>query len=75
MASLGERCLLRSDTPRAIRLLALRAPVTSTAGRRNDARKGRRAYAGTSSNVVAARCGSAKPRTHFSDAFVSYFSA
>jgi hypothetical protein len=32
-------------------------------------------YPGTSSSVVAARCGSAKPRTHFSDAFVLYFSA
>ena len=33
------------------------------------------AAAGTSSKVVAARRGSAKPRTHFSDAFVSYFAA
>ena len=31
--------------------------------------------AGSSSRVVAARGGSAKPRTHFSDAFVSYFPA
>ena len=29
----------------------------------------------SSSNVLAERCGSAKPRTHFSDAFVSYFPA
>jgi hypothetical protein len=32
-------------------------------------------YTGNSSNVVTARRGSAKPRTHFSDAFVLYFSA
>jgi hypothetical protein len=31
--------------------------------------------AGTSSSVVASRDGSAKPRTHFSDAGVSYFRA
>ena len=32
-------------------------------------------YAGSSSSVVAARPGSAKPRTHFSEALVLYFSA
>ena len=44
---------------------------------RTDARTSRAGedYAGTSSNVVAARCGSAKPLTHFSDALVSYFPA
>jgi len=30
---------------------------------------------GTSSSVVASRSGSANPRTHFCDAFVSYFPA
>jgi hypothetical protein len=44
---------------------------------RADARKDRtgKDYPGTSSSVVTARCGSAKPLTHFSDALVSYFSA
>ena len=44
---------------------------------RADARKARTGedYAGTSSNVATARYGSAKPRTHFSDAFVVYFPA
>ena len=31
-------------------------------------------YAGTSSNVATERCGSANPRTHFSDALVLNFS-
>ena len=64
-----------SPTAERGRSVKQQAHPTSSPTRLMDAPRTGDGYAGNSSNVVAARPGSAKPRTHFSDAFVLYFSA